>query len=52
MEFDSFIRFTSGAHVGGDQNLLLSSSEALDDGSSLLHRQFSAQQCHLVAFLL
>lgn len=40
---------TSGADVGGDQDLLLSVSEAVDDSSSLLHLHLPTEQRHLVA---
>lgn len=42
---------TSGAHVGGHQNLLFAVPVALDDSCSLLHCHFPAQQRHLVTLL-
>lgn len=42
---------TSGTDVRGHQHLLFALSEALYDGSSLLHHHFPTEQCHLVAFL-
>lgn len=52
LDIDSacFNGFTSGTDVCGDQNFLLSVSEAIDDSGPLLHLHLSAKQRHLVAF--
>ena len=44
-------RLTSCRHVCCDEDLLLAVPEALYDGSTLLHVQLAAQQCHRVTFV-
>lgn len=48
---DTQLSHTSSTDIGCYQNFLFPVSEPLDDGRSLLHREFPAQQGHLVAVL-
>lgn len=40
---------TSSTNICGDQDFLFAISEAVDDGSPLLHLHLSTEQRHLVA---
>lgn len=48
---DTQLSHTSSTDIGCYQNFLFPISEPLDDGGSLLHREFPTQQGHLVAVL-